>query len=274
MVLLIDDTFGSAMLATPFAEGWVETGADVELREHLPASAVGPADVALVSAGEATLLAESHVLVSDVAIVMDGTGAIVMRTPVRADEVDDVVIRLSNTGATAELLTRALIRPYFGITAKAMVASDDAPEAAEADVVILDDANGLLQPEAGFQDDLVRGWFVFTGQAVVSHVVVIGVEALARGAETELSALQQAVAAAAERKRDIRSAMAKRWSIEDRDRLAEVTNRQRFSLTADDRNSLANLVARGTWGSRFGKRLPAYRDVVERLAEEGDRTND
>jgi hypothetical protein len=41
-----------------------------------------------------------------------------------------------------------------------------------------------------------------------------------------------------------------------------MTNRQRFELTAADRNSLANLVARGTWGSRFGKRLPVYRDAL------------
>ena len=262
MTLLIDDSLVTAMIAVPLREGWVETGVPAEVREGLTASDVTPEDVALLPAPEATLLGETHVLTSDVAVVLDGVGPIAMRTPVRPDAVDNAVVRLLDAGPTAEMLVRALLRPYFGITASGFARTDDDPGAAEAQIVVIDGAAGLEQPESGFQDDLVRDWFVLTAQAVVSHVVIIGVRAFARGAEPELDALRQAVTVGQERRRDVRGIAAERWEVADREALAEVTNRMRFDLAQADRNSLANLVTRGSWGSRFGNRLPAYADSL------------
>lgn len=267
MTLLIDDSLVTGLVAVPLAEGWVETDVPVQVRPGLAAADVTADDVALISAAEATHLASSHVLLSEVAVVLDGTGPIAMRTPVRPDGVEQTVVRLLDAGATAELLVRALLRPYFGITASGFARSIEDPGATEAEVVIVEGAAGLVQPEAGYQSDLVRDWFVLTGQAVVSHVAVVGLRALARGADAELATLQEAVRTGQDRRRDVRRIMAERWEIEDRDALAEMTNRQRFALTQEDRNSLANLVARGSWGGRFGKRLPVYRDV---LPDEGD----
>jgi hypothetical protein len=59
----------------------------------------------------------------------------------------------------------------------------------------------------------------------------------------------------------VRRIVAARWNI-DRDGLAEMTNRMRFAMTPDDRQSLQSLIARGTWGSRFGRTLPAFRDAL------------
>jgi hypothetical protein len=196
-------------------------------------------------------------------VVLDGLSPIVMRTPVRPDGVEETVVRLLDTGPTADVLIRALLKPYFGISANSFATNDDDPGADTAEVVILDGAAGLTEPESGFQEDLAKGWFVLTGHATVSHIAVIGVEALAHGAETELLALHDAVALGQERRKDVRRIASERWGVIDRDALAEFTNRQRFALTADDRNSLANLIARGTWGSRFGKRLPVYRDHLD-----------
>jgi hypothetical protein len=262
LTLLIDDTLTTCLLTVPFAEGWLEHAVPFALRPGLAATDVTSEDVALISVAEATLIAESHVIVSDVAIVLDGVGPIAMRTPVRPDGVEDTVVRLLDTGPTAELLVRALLRPYFGITATSFAMSDDAPGAGTAEVVILDGAAGLSQPEAGFQEDLVKDWFVLTGQAVVSHVLAVGLHALARGADAEIDALREAVRIGHDRRKEVRQLAAPRWEVENRDALSEMTNRQRFELTAADRNSLANLVARGTWGSRFGKRLPVYRDAL------------
>jgi predicted solute-binding protein len=277
VTLLIDNSVLTAIVAVPLSEGWVETEVAVDVRPGLTAADIGRGDVALVSVAEATLLAESHVLVSDVAVVLDGVSPIVMRTPVRPDEVEETVVRLLDTGPTAEVLTRALLRPYFGITATSFAASDTDPGAERAEVVIMDGAAGLSEPEGGFQEDLAKGWFVLTGQAVVSHVAVVGLEALARGAEAELEALCNAAAIGQERRRDVRGIVAERWEVTDRDSLAAFTNRQRFALTAEDRNSLANLIARGTWGSRFGKHLPVYRDLLDvdvRGGDEGAETSD
>lgn len=262
MTLLIDDNLTTAMIAAPFAEGWVESDLPVVMRERLAASDVTSDDITLISVAEATLLAETHVLVSEVAVVLDGVGPIAMRTPVRPDGVGDTVVRLLDAGPTAEMVARALLRPYFGITATSFAVSDESPGAALAEVVILDGSAALGQPESGYQEDLARAWFVLTGQSLVSHVVAVGLHAQVRGAESEIDLLRRAVAAGRERRRDVRRSAAERWEIEDRDVLAEMTNRQRYTLTPADRNSLANLVARGTWGSRFGKRLPVYRDSL------------
>jgi predicted solute-binding protein len=262
VTLFIDDSLTTSLVAVPLAEGWVETGVALDVREGLRAADVTSEDVALISVAEATLLAESHVIVSDVAVVLDGISPIVMRTPVRPDGVEETVVRMLDTGPTTEMLVRALLRPYFGITATSFAMSDDAPGVASAQVVVLDGADGLSQPEAGHQSDLARDWFVLTGQALVSHVVAIGLHALVRGPDAELAALQEAVSQGQERRREVRGIVAQRWGVENRDALAEFTNRQRFALTAADRNSLANLVARGTWGSRFGKKLPVYRDAL------------
>ncbi len=262
MTLLIDDNLTTEIVAVPLAQGWIETSLPVTVRENLRAADVTSEDVALLPVAEATLLAETHILVSDVAIVLDGIGPIAMRTPVRPDGVEDTVVRLLDVGPTAEMVTRAMLRPYFGITATSFASADDSPGAAFAQVVILDGAAGLTQPESGYHEDLAKHWFVFTGQALVSHVVAVGLHAQARGADAEIAALQSAVATGQERRKDVRGVAAERWGVDDREALAGMTNRQRFALTSADRNSLANLVARGTWGSRFGKRLPVYRDML------------
>jgi hypothetical protein len=263
MALLIDDTLTTSLLAVPFTEGWVETPIPVTVKEGLQAGDVTSEDVALLSVAETTLLVDTHVIISDIGIVLDGIGPIAMRTPIRPDGVDATVVRMLDAGSTAELLVRALLRPYFGISATSFARSDTDPGASTAEVVVVDGALGLQQPEAGHQSDLVRDWFVFTGHATVSHAVVIGLHALARGPEDALAALAMAEELGRERRREIRGIAAARWGVDDREAFADMTNRQRFALTQEDRNSLANLVARGTWGSRFGKRLPVYRDMVD-----------
>jgi predicted solute-binding protein len=203
-----------------------------------------------------------------VAVVAEAISAIVMRTPVRPDGVEETPVRLIDTGPTAEVLIRALLRPHFGITAASFVTSDEDPAAAEAQVVILDGLGALNEPEYGHQEDLARAWFVLTGQPVVHHVTVVGVEAEVRGAEPEIDLLRQAVAIGHERRRDVRGLIVQRagdGAEVDRERLAELTNRIRYELTAADRQALRNLLARGTWGSRFGRQVPAFRDEVEQV---------
>jgi len=263
VTLLIDDTLTTAFVSIPISERWIEPGVDVRLLTNLPASEVGTGDVALIAAAEATLLGESHVIASSVAVVFDGVGPIAMRTPVRPDEVDNVIVRLLDVGPTGEVLLRALLRPYFGITAGGFARSDDDPGAGDAQMVVVDGAPGLSQPESGFQDDLVRDWFVLTGEAVVSHVLVVGVEAIARGAVAEVDALRHAISTGQERRKDVRRIAADRWGVTDRETFAEMTNRQRFELSQADRHSLATMIARGTWGSRFQNRLPAYLDSLD-----------
>ncbi len=262
MTIRIDDALITSQIAIPLQEGWVETEIPVAFSSRMRASEVGPDDVALISSAEATMLTTTHVIAPEVAVVMNGIGPIAMRTPVRPDEVEETMVRLHGCGATAEILIRALLRSYFGITASSFAYIDEEQGDDEPQVVIVDDAVGLSQPESGHQVDLARAWFILTGQAVVSHVTVVGLEAQARGGGKELEVLQAAVGAGVERRKEVRGRIAER-SGADRDVLAEVTNRLRFELTLEDRISLANLAARGSWGSRFGHTIPVFRDALK-----------
>lgn len=261
MTLYIDDSLMTAMVAMPLVEGWVETAVPVEVRKGLRAADVGPGDVALIPGPEATLLGQTHVIEPGVAVVTEAISAIAMRTPVRPDEIEETPIRLVDAGPTAEVLLRALLRPFFGITASTFVRDADDPAAAEAQVVVLDGLPALTEPEAGFQEDLAKSWFILTSAAVVHAVTVVGVEALARGAESEIDALKRAIEVGVERRRDVRRELAGDAEI-DRDRLVALTNGIRFELTGVDRQSLRNLMARGSWGTGYGRALPAFRDEV------------
>lgn len=261
MTLYIDDSLMTAMIAMPLTEGWVETDVPFEVRKGLRAADVGPGDVALIPGPEATLLGQTHIIEPEIAVVAEAISAIAMRTPVRPDEVEETPIRLLDTGPTAEVLMRALLRPFYGITASSFVRDADDPAAAEAQVVVVDGLMALTEPEYGFQHDLARSWFILTSAAVVHAVTVIGVEAQARGAQAEIDALTRAIEVGTERRRDVRREIVGDEEV-DRDRLAELTNRVRYSLTGADRQSLRNLMARGSWGTDYRRTLPAFRDEV------------
>lgn len=261
MTLYIDDSLMTAQVRIPLVEGWVEPDVPFEIRRNLEAADIGPGDVALIAGPEAAILGETHFIEPEVAVVAEAMSAIVMRTPVRPDGVEETPIRMLGTGPTSELLIRALLRPYFGITASTFVRDDDDPSAADAQVVILEGLLALNEPEAGFQEDLAKAWYILTNAAVVHHVTVIGVEAEARGATTEIDLLKRAVQSGVERRRDVRREMVGDDEI-DRDRLAELTNRIRFEMTTADRQSLRNLLARGSWGTSYRRTLPSFRDEL------------
>jgi hypothetical protein len=262
MTLRIEQSLITAPIWAPIREGWIETDIEVDIREGLAPDEIGPGDVALIPGPIAPGLGSTHFIDPSIAIVVEQVSPIAMRTPVRPDGVEETPIRMLGTGPTAEVLLRALLRPYFGITASSFVTEDDDPAAAEAQVVVVDGILGLTEPESGFQEDLAKAWFVLTGAAVVHAVTVVGVEAEARGADAELGLLRQAAALGVERRRDVRSFIAGDEEI-DRDRLVAITNGMRFEMTADDRQSLRNMLSRGTWDTRYGRKLPAFRDEVE-----------
>jgi len=266
MAILLDDALLAAPIRVPLVEGWIETDIPIEVRAGLRAADVGPGDIALIASSESTLLATTHIVASEVAVVAEGISPIVMRTAVRPDEVEETLIRLLNVSGTGEMLIRALLKPFFGITASSaqFITADDDPRAASAEVVVLEGLDALLEPEAGFQSDLAQAWYILTGSYFVSHVVVIGLEAQARGqADPALAVLKAATALGIERRREVRTIMAGDSEVGtavDRERLAEMTNSLSFTLDADDQRSLLNMIARGSWGSRYPQRNPVFRD--------------
>ncbi|HEY8445658.1 MAG TPA: MqnA/MqnD/SBP family protein [Thermomicrobiales bacterium] len=253
MRLLVHDTLATAPLVFPIRAGWVEDGGLIEAAPELPASAIGPDDIALIPAAEIAHLQETHLVVPDVAIVGEREGPIAMRSPVRPDAVQETAVRLYGTSGTAELLARATLRPFFGITP-----TDWTTEAsAEAQVVIVEGMEAVREPEAGFAEDLYRAWFILTGQPVVSHLLVAPKGIKRVDLTGLLDVLECARLAAQERRRELRRSLADEYDL-DRDRLVAVQKAQRFHLEEADRQALLNLFQRGARGSAY----PVVREIA------------
>lgn len=259
MTLYIDDNLLTGMIATPLREGWLETDVAYEVVPNLTADRVGRGDVALICIAEAASLVDTHYIDPAIAVVSGDPpeSTIAMRTPIRPDGIDESPIRMIDTTPTAELLIRALLRSFFGISANGFVYDAEAPETADAQCVVIDGLLGLTEPELGHQEDLVKAWYVLTGTPVVFAVAVVGVDA--DGGEEELELLRSALNLGIERRRDVRRILAGDDESIDRDKLASITNNLTYQLDVADIHSAGNLLARGTWGTDWKRHLPAVK---------------
>lgn len=238
--LLVDDVETSHVLE-PLRAGWLAPGFPFELRTGLTAADVGPSAAALVPSAEIAGLRETHLVVPDVAIVASGAGSIAMRTPVRPDEVEETDVRLYGASSTAETLARATLEPFYGIRPRMWLAGD----APDAQVVVVEGAEAHLPPEAGFAEDLVRAWFILTGQPVVTHLLVVPRDDDPAAVVAAMTAVHDL---AHERRRDVRQAVAERTGL-GRERLVEMAAARRYRLDASDRRALLMLLQRGNKGS-------------------------
>ncbi len=262
MTLYIDHNLLTGSISIPLKEGWLEAVIPVEIVPNLTADRVGRGDVALISLAEAASLVDTHFIDPSLAIVSGADpeaaiSPIVMRTPVRPDGVEESPIRMIDTTPNAELLIRALLRGFFGIMADGFVYDANDEKAASAQVVVIDGPRGLTQPELGYQEDLVRAWYVLTGSPMVYAVTVVGVEA--DGGRQEIELLRAALANGIERRRDVRRILATEDESVDRSRLATITNSLRYTLDDAAIQSAGYLLARGTWGTDWKRQLPAVK---------------
>jgi predicted solute-binding protein len=247
--LLIDDAFATATYTTPIASGWVSGPPEVsvELVPALTAARVSTIDSALLPASELALLQPTHDVVTAVAVIADGVGAIAMRTPVRPDEIESTPVRLFDVSGSAEVLARATLRPFYGIEATSWVRDDHAPEAALAEVVIVEGAEALREPEGGFSEDLARAWFILTAAPTVTHVLLVPREQPAESCQNVTAFLERARGEGFRRRRDWRPALADREAI-PRQRASDFWAAQRFLLEDRDRGALLELLRRGLAG--------------------------
>lgn len=243
MKLLLHDVLATAPLTYPIEAGWVETELDVALKPTLAAADIAPDIAALIPAAEIALVHETHLVVPDVAVVFEHAGMVAMRVPVRPDEIERTAIRLYDVSGTAEILARATVEPFYGIPPSEWIHDDGA----DAQVVIVEGADALNPPEAGFSEDLVKAWFVLTGQPFVSHVLVAP-----KGVDPTpvVDILASARSSGHERRRDLRKAAAERFGAE-RERLTELATSTRYALAESDRRALMMLLQRGNRGSAY-----------------------
>ena len=247
--LLIDTTFATGTYAVPITSAWVSRPENVmvELVDRLAPETVAEDMVVLASSSEIPRLQQTHTVVTDIAVVADANGAIAMRTPVRPDEVEATPVRLLDAGGAAELLARATLKPFYGIEPTTWVHDGDSPDTTRAEVVIVEGAEALREPEGGFSEDLSRAWFILTAQPVISHVLLVPRTLPPERLSDIVSFLDAARVVGHERRRDWRPQLADREGI-GRDRASAFWAAQRLRLEEPDRRALLNLLQRGSQG--------------------------
>jgi predicted solute-binding protein len=248
--LLIDDTFATSTYTVPITSGWVSPpeGITVEIANRLTTDSASEERIFLAPASVILHLQQTHAVAADVAVIADANGAIAMRTPVRPDEIEATPVRLLDTSGVAELLARATLRPFYGIEPTTWVREGDSPEAARAEVVIVEGAEALREPEAGFSEDLSRAWFILTAQPAVSHVLLVPNSLPPADLSHVLTFLDAARTEALARRPDWRPQLADREGV-GRDRASAFWTAQRLKMEPADRQALLDLLGRGSRGT-------------------------
>ena len=173
-----------------------------------------------------------------------GTGS---GTPIYAlDGTSGPEIVWLDVSSTSELLARATIWPFYGIRASAWTANADGSSA----ITVVAGLEALETPEAGFSEDLVRAWYILTEQSVVTHLLVIPLEASDEAVEAVRERLATAAAAGYAARREVRRALQADSSVEN-ERLVEFLSGLRYQLDEDDRAAAYSLIARGSGGTRY-----------------------
>ncbi|MFT4039548.1 MAG: hypothetical protein QM692_15275, partial [Thermomicrobiales bacterium] len=210
MRLLIDDVFATSTYTAALAAGALAPPAGLEVvrTPRLLAADTGPQDAALIAAPGVLYLQQTHAIAPQIAVVAQDTGAAAMRVPARPDEIEATPVRLLETGLTAEWLARALLRPFYGIEVTKWIAADNDPDVTRAEVVIVEGAEALREPEGGFSEDLVRAWYILHNQFVVSHVLLLPREIAPEDAALVLGFLAAAREAGLAARREWRPALA------------------------------------------------------------------
>src|SRR5829696_64776 len=248
--LLIEETFATSTYTVPIASGWVAPpdGITVEIVNRLTTDSASEERIVLAPASEILHLQQTHDVATDVAVIADANGAIAMRTPVRPDEVEATPVRLLDTSGVAELLARATLRPFYGIEPASWVRESDSLEAARAEAVIVEGAEALRDPEAGFSEDLSRAWFILTAQPVVSHVLLVPRTLPPNLLQEALAFLDKARTEGLARRPEWRPQLADREGV-GRDRASAFWAAQRLKLELADRRALLDLLGQGSRGT-------------------------
>jgi hypothetical protein len=225
----------------------------------LRADQVGAGDAALIPSGEYGTLAATHAIETGLAIVFEKLGPVALRTAVRPDGVEQTPIRLIDASSSAELLARATLDPFFGITPAGFFRK----EVADAEVVVVEGALALTPPEAGFSENLAKAWYVLTSEAYVSHVLLSPVELASEARTTLLADAGRLAEAAVEHRRAVRTRIVESTGL-DRDALTTLHQATRWSFAEGDRRALLMLLQ---LGNRLGEVGPYVKEL--RFAGEG-----
>jgi len=256
-MLYVDRALETAFIASGI--DLLDAGAvPTSIRAGLTSADIGPGDSALIPTPEVALLTEMHSVDPTFGIWTSESGAIAMRSPSRADEIEQASILLYDVSGTAELLARATIWPFYGIKATAWTTQADGT----ASITIVDGIEALEPVEAGFSEDLVRAWYILTEQPVVTHLLAIPQAATDEDVAAVHARLSDAAAAGYANRREVRKMVQAESSVES-DHLVDFTSRIHYELNPIARTAAYSLIARGSGGTRY----PLIREIPWRLTD-------
>lgn len=243
MKLILHDSLATAPLIGALQQQWIESTVAIDYRSSLTGSDVRTDEAALIPSAEIALLTETHMVVADVAVIFERGGMTAMRVPVRPDEVEQTPVWLNDVSGTAEILARATIEPFYGIPPALWTREPNA----EAQVVVVDGAAALAPIEGGFTEDLVRAWFILTGQPVVSHLFVVPKQG---DSEACRAVMRESRMVGHERRKDLRKLTAERFAV-DREKLIALAELTRYEIGESERRALLMLLQHGNKGSAY-----------------------
>jgi predicted solute-binding protein len=247
MRLLIDDSLASAPLVEAIRGGFATLDIETVLQPVLTAEGVGETDAALIPSGEYGALIESHAIETALAIVFDKLGPVALRTPVRPDAVEQTPIKLIDASSSAELLARATLDPFFGITPAGFL-RDDAPD---AQAIVAEGVQAITPPEGGFSEDLAKAWYVLTSEPYVSHILVSPNTLDAEARLQLIASVETLIGVAIEQRRAVRNRIVEATGV-DRELLTTLFKATRWSLEASDRRALLMLLQLGNRRGEVG----------------------
>lgn len=258
MRLLLDESLATMPITEGVRGGLIAPAAEIEICPGLTAAAVGPDDAALIAAGDYGKVQDTHRLLPQLAVVFEKAGPVMMRTPVRPDEIEQSPIRLIDAGSSAELLARATINSFFGIVPEGFLREGES----NAQVAVVEGVLALTPPEAGFNEDLARAWFILTSEPYVSHLLVIPAGAPEAERDQLETAARAISTATVELRREIRKRVADATGL-DRDLLTPLFQATRWALTEHDRRALLMLLQLGNRSGEAGPYVSALQFAGE-----------
>jgi len=258
--LLLDDTPTIAPLALALELGWATLPAPAQTRPRVDASVARaqPDALVLVPIADYAVLQDDYVIIPELACGGHHNAGIVLIGDRRLDAIDDPLVDLADVSRGAELLTRATLLKFYGMTAAAWLRDGDTPPPFTGEgtdqrhtIEIREGGEALHLLDAPGEaevSDLGRSWFVLTGLPPVTHLLLAPKRLLDTPALTALvAALPVALAAAHEHRRELRRDLTERYGV-SRELLNDFYSDQFLTLTGDAQKSLLALFPAGAWG--------------------------
>ncbi len=254
--LLLDDSPVIAPLALALELGWATLPVPVRTVNGLTASTLReyPGAVGFTPLAEYADLQRDYTILPDLAAGGHHDAATILIAGRRLDEVDDPLVDLGASSRTTELLVRATLLKFYGITAAAWFRDGEEPptsEEAQQRIEIRDGGEALHLLDAPGDrviSDLGRAWFILTGFPPVSHLLLAPTSRLEDSAlEGLLVTLPVALDAVNERRRELRRTLAERYGV-SRELLNSFYADQFLTLTGDAQKSILAILPAGAWG--------------------------